>query len=114
LGQRRLKLRAPKEQGEILSERPRGVSEKQKVIKNKLGLFKLVKTLGNVAKAYKVMGYSRDSFCRFKTLYEACPKNCVDQCVEEALIVAFAVEKSVYGKGHVPNKLRKRVISGYH
>jgi len=38
----------------------------QKVIKNKLGLLQLAQTLGNVAEACKVMGYSRDSFYRFK------------------------------------------------
>ena len=34
----------------------------QKIINNKLGLLKLAKTLGNVADACRVIGYSRDSF----------------------------------------------------
>ena len=38
----------------------------QKVIKVKLGLLELGKQLGNVSQACKVMGYSRDSFYRFK------------------------------------------------
>jgi len=33
-----------------------------KVIKTKVGLLELGKQLGNVSKACKVMGYSRDSF----------------------------------------------------
>ena len=33
-----------------------------KVIGNKVGLLELAKPLGNVSRACKIMGYSRDSF----------------------------------------------------
>lgn len=39
----------------------------EKVIKNKLGLLELSQQLGNVSRACKIMGYSRDSFYRFKS-----------------------------------------------
>lgn len=42
----------------------------QKVIKNKLGVLKLAEMLGDVSEACRVKGYSRDSFCRVKVLYE--------------------------------------------
>ena len=42
------------------------LTTEQKIIKAKLGLLELAKQLGNVSQACKVMGYSRDSFYRYK------------------------------------------------
>ena len=41
-----------------------------KLIKTKVGLLNLAEQLGNVSRACKLMGYSLDSFCRIKELYD--------------------------------------------
>ena len=45
-------------------------STQQKVIRNKVGLLRLAEELGNVSRACQVMGYSRDTFYRYKQAAE--------------------------------------------
>jgi ACT domain-containing protein len=46
-------------------------TQQEKILKPKLGLLELAKQLGNVSQACKIMGYSRDTFYRYKELFMA-------------------------------------------
>ena len=95
----------------------------QKVLKNKLGLLNLAEELGNVSRACKVMGFSRDTFYRYKAAVDSGGvdalleknrrkpnlKNRVDEETEKT-VVDFAYEQPAYGQVRVSNELRKRGV----
>ncbi|WP_019217660.1 IS481 family transposase [Legionella tunisiensis] len=94
-----------------------------KIIKHKVGLLNLAEELGNVSKACKVMGFSRDTFYRYKTavdeggvesLFDKSRKqpnikNRVDEAIEEA-VKEYALSYPAHGQQRTSNELRKQGI----
>lgn len=92
-----------------------------KVIKTKVGLLQLAEQLGNVSQACKLFGYSRDSFYRFKELYDQggelalaelskrIPnvKNRIEPEIEDA-VVHFAIDYPALGQLRASNELKKK------
>ena len=94
-----------------------------RIIRNKLGLLKLAEELGNVSKACKIMGLSRDTFYRYQSAVQDGGisaladvtrrkpnfKNRTDE-LTEAAVVSFATEFPAYGQVRASNELRKRGV----
>ncbi|OHY94860.1 IS481 family transposase [Vibrio rotiferianus] len=90
------------------------------IIKHKAGLLNLAEELGNVSKACKVMGVSRDTFYRYQELVETggidalinqsrrTPnlKNRVDSETEQA-VLKYAIDFPAHGQVRISNELRK-------
>ena len=94
-----------------------------KIIKHKVGLLNLAEELGNVSKACKVMGLSRDTFYRYKSAVDEGGldalfdqnrrkpnyKNRVDETIEAA-VKEYAIDYPAHGQHRTSNELRKQGV----
>jgi len=95
----------------------------EKIIKSKVGLLQLAEELENVSKACKLMGFSRDTFYRYKSLKEEGGlealkeqsrrkpnlKNRADELTQKA-VVKMAIDRPAYGQLRASNELRKEGV----
>ena len=94
-----------------------------RIVKHKVGLLNLADELGNISKACKMMGVSRDTFYRYKeavddggveSLFDKNrrvpnPKNRVDLNIETA-VIQYAIDEPAHGQVRVSNELRRKGI----
>lgn len=94
------------------------------IIKHKVGLLNLAEELGNISKACKIMGYSRDTFYRYKNAVEEGGvnslfdksrrkpnlRNRTDEVTEKA-VLDIAFDHPAWGQKRVSNELRRRGLS---
>ena len=99
------------------------IQTSDRIVKHKVGLLNLADELGNISKACKMMGVSRDTFYRYRdavndggveALFDRSrkvpnTKNRVEPQIENA-VVEYAIQEPAHGQVRVSNELRKQGV----
>lgn len=107
-----------------VDQAPSGVPDRKRRAESKVLLLELAERLGSVSRACKIMAYSRDSFYRFKKLYQTggeralevmsrrrpILKNRVPPEIEEA-VLGLSLEQPSWGQARIAGALAERGLS---
>lgn len=99
------------------------VDRKKFEINKKIKLLKLAKKLNNTSKACEILGYSRDSFYRFKKLYEQGGRDALANTIRkkpllknrilpklEAEIIALSISNPTFGQKRIAKILNDQHV----
>ena len=97
------------------------MTKEQKVIRAKVGFLELAEQLDNVSQACRMLGVSRDSFYRFKELYETGGELALQELSRRSrcwptgrrprsrpTIVDLSLEQPAFGQIRIANEIRAR------
>ena len=80
------------------------------IIKHKAGLLNLAEELGNVSKACKIMGVSRDTFYRYQELVDSGADKTEAEKQMRSIVKEYMINENIKRKGKDPYDEKKKLF----